>query len=165
MTTRPSLQFREATKNDIALILYFVRELAEYERSEDRVIATEETLRKSLFGPRPFAHAFIVYQDGDPVAFAIYFFSFSSFYGLPNLYLEDIFVRPAFRGTGLGREAFAYLSRIAIEKGCGRMEWSVLNWNEPAIGFYKELGAEPVRDWTVFHLGRDQMEEIAKSST
>lgn len=165
MTTRPSLQFREATKNDIALILYFVRELAEYERSEDRVIATEETLRKSLFGSRPFAHAFIVYQDGDPVAFAIYFFSFSSFYGLPNLYLEDIFVRPAFRGIGLGREVFAYLSRIAIEKGCGRMEWSVLNWNEPAIGFYKELGAEPVRDWTVFHLGRDQMEELAKSST
>jgi GNAT superfamily N-acetyltransferase len=164
MTTRPSLQFHEATENDIGLILDFIRELAEYERSEDRMIATEETLRKSLFGPRPFAHAFIVYQDGDPVAFAIYFFSFSSFYGLPNLYLEDIFVRPAFRGTGLGKRVFAHLSRIAIEKGCGRMEWSVLNWNEPAIGFYEQLGAEPVRDWAVFHLGRDQMEELAKSS-
>ena len=162
MTTRPPLRIQEATEQDVPLILDFIRELAQYEKALDRVSATEESLRATLFGPKPYAEALIVYQSEQPVAFAIYFFSYSSFTGLPNLYLEDIFVRPAFRGSGVGRELIAFLARRASERGCGRMEWSVLNWNESAIAFYQKLGAEPVNDWTVFHLAKDEMEKLAK---
>lgn len=162
MTTRPPLRIQEATEQDAPLILDFIRELAQYEKALNRVSATEESLRATLFGPRPYAEALIVYQSEQPVAFAIYFFSYSSFTGLPNLYLEDIFVRPAFRGWGVGRELIAFLARRASEVGCGRMEWSVLNWNESAIAFYQKLGAEPVNDWTVFHLPKDEMEKLAK---
>lgn len=160
MSERPPLRIEPATENDVPLILAFIRDLAEYERALDRVTATEETLRASLFGPEPRAESVIVYENDAPVAFAIYFLSFSSFSGLPNLYLEDIFVRPASRGSGVGRQLFAFLARRARERGCGRMEWSVLNWN-PAIAFYEKLGAEPVRDWTVFHLNKDELEKLA----
>ena len=157
-----TLEFRDATEKDVALILQFIRELAQYEREEYRVTVTEETLRMNLFGATPFAHAFIAYHNAEPVAFAIYFFSFSSFSGSPNLYLEDIFVRPAFRGLGIGKELFAYLAERANENGCGRMEWAVLNWNESAIRFYENLGAAPVRGWTVFHLAKEELEPLAK---
>jgi len=163
MSERAPLRIEAATENDVPVILAFIRDLAEYERALDRVTATEETLRASLFGSEPRAESVIVYENDAPVAFAIYFFSFSSFSGLPNLYLEDIFVRPATRGSGVGRQLFAFLARRARERGCGRMEWSVLNWN-PAIAFYEKLGAEPVRDWTVFHLNKDELEKLANES-
>jgi GNAT superfamily N-acetyltransferase len=161
MSTRPPLRVQEASEKDVPLILDFIRELADYERALERVTATEAVLRETLFGPNPYAKALIAYLDEQPAAFAIYFFSYSSFTGLPNLYLEDIFVRPAFRGSGVGKEMFGCLARRAAERGCGRMEWAVLNWNEPAIGFYKNLGATPVRDWTVFHLTKDELDKLA----
>lgn len=160
----PALRIEEATEKDIPLILAFIRELAEYERALERVTATEEILRANLFGPKPCAECVIAYEGDAPVAFAIYFFSYASFTGLPNLYLEDIFVRPASRGSGVGRQLFAFLARRAGERGCGRMEWSVLNWNAPAIAFYDKLGSQPVRDWTVFHLNKDEMEKLANES-
>jgi GNAT superfamily N-acetyltransferase len=162
MSTRPPLRIEEASEEDVPTILQFIRELAEYEKAQDRVAATEEILRATLFGPRPYAEALIVYAGKEPAAFAIYFFSYSSFSGLPNLYLEDIFVRPAYRGLGVGKELLAFLARRAGERSCGRMEWSVLNWNKSAIGFYEKLGAEPVGDWTVFHLAKDEMGKLAK---
>ena len=119
-------------------------------------------MRATLFGPRHYAEALIAYIGEEPAAFAIYFFSYSSFTGLPNLYLEDIFVRPTHRGSGVGKELFAFLARRGGEHGCGRMEWSVLNWNESAIGFYKRLGAAPVRNWTVFHLAKEEMQKLAQ---
>jgi GNAT superfamily N-acetyltransferase len=160
--TRPPLNIQEATEADVPVVLQFIRELAVYERSVDRVTATEEGLRATLFGPKPYAKAIIAYDGEQPVAFAIYFFSYSSFTGEPSLYVEDIFVRPADRGLGLGRQIFTFLARRASEHGCGRMEWSVLNWNEAAIAFYRKLGAAPVRQWTVFHLAKDELEKLAQ---
>jgi GNAT superfamily N-acetyltransferase len=156
------IRIEEATEKDVPLILHFIRELAEYEKGVDRVSATEDILRGTLFGATPYAKALIVYAGKEPAAFAIYFFSYSSFSGLPNLYLEDIFVRPAYRGLGVGKELLANLATRARERGCGRMEWSVLNWNESAMAFYGKLGAEPVNDWTVFHLAKKEMDELAK---
>ena len=161
MTKQALSRIVDATEEDVPLILQFIRELAEYERGADRVSATEDVLRSTLFGGQQNAHAVIAYRGQEAVAFAIYFFSYSSFSGLPNLYLEDIFVRPAHRGLGLGSELFAFLARRAGE--CGRMEWSVLNWNESAIAFYRRLGAEPVSDWTVFHLAKEDMERLARA--
>lgn len=160
--TRPPLNIQEATEQDVPVILQFIRELAVYERSVGRVTASEEVLRATLFGPKPFAKAIIGLDRDEPVAFAIYYFSYSSFSGQPNLYVEDIFVRPGDRGLGLGRAMFTFLARRASELGCGRMEWSVLNWNESAIAFYRKLGAAPVRQWTVFHLAKEELEELAK---
>jgi GNAT superfamily N-acetyltransferase len=159
---RLPLRIEEAREKDVPLILQFIRELAEYEKELARVTATEEILRTTLFGPEPYAKTAIVYVGEESAAFAIYFFSYSSFPGLPSLYLEDIFVRPAFRGLGVGKKLLAFLARRAEERGCGRMEWSVLNWNASAIGFYEKLGASPVRDWTVFHLAKQDMEELAR---
>ena len=164
MTARAPLRIEEAREKDVPLILQFIRQLAEYEKELARVTATEEILRTTLFGPKPYAEAVIVYVGDEPAAFAIYFFSYSSFTGLPNLYLEDIFVRPNFRGLGVGKELLAFLARRAGERGCGRMEWAVLNWNESAIGFYEKLGAEPVRDWTIFNLAKEEMERLARES-
>jgi GNAT superfamily N-acetyltransferase len=163
-TRKPPLRIEEAREKDVPLILQFIRELAEYEKELVRVTATEGILRATLFGPEPYAKTAFVYVGEEPAAFAIYFFSYSSFSGLPGLYLEDIFVRPAFRGHGVGKELFTFLARRAGERGCGRMEWSVLNWNASAIGFYEKLGAAPVRDWTVFHLAKEEMEELSKPS-
>lgn len=162
MTARAPLRIEEATEADVPMILNFIRELAEYERGRDRVTVTEDILRTTLFGDRPYAKAIIAYDGDDAVAFAIYFFSYASFSGQPSLYIEDIFVRPAKRKLGMGREIFTFLARRASEHGCGRMEWSVLNWNESAIAFYRRLGAAPVRQWTVFHLGKDELDELAK---
>ncbi|MEP6568883.1 MAG: GNAT family N-acetyltransferase [Acidobacteriota bacterium] len=161
MTRNIPLRIEQATEKDASLILSFIRELAEYEQALDRVTATEEILRTTMFGARPSAETLIAYIGDEPVAFAIYFLSYSSFTGSANLYLEDIFVRPPYRSSGLGKELLAFLARRARERGCGRMEWSVLNWNESAIGFYQRLGAEPVNDWTVFHLSKEAMEKLA----
>jgi GNAT superfamily N-acetyltransferase len=165
MTERARLQIKQATEEDVPLILAFIRELAQYERALDRVTATEDGLRLTLFGSRRYAEAVIAYQNNEPVAFAIYFFSYTSFSALPSLYLEDIFVRPAARRFGIGRELFAFLAQRAIERNCARIEWSVLNWNEPAIRFYEKLNAEPVLDWTVFHLPREKLGQLAPKTT
>jgi GNAT superfamily N-acetyltransferase len=152
----------EATEEDVPLILQFIREHAEYEKALDRLTATEELLRQTLFGPQPCAEALIARVGEEPAGFAMFYFSCSSYTALPNLYLEDIFVRPSFRGSGVGKKLLALLARRAIERGCGRMEWCVLSWNEPAIRFYEELGAKPVRDWTVFHMAKEEMSELAE---
>jgi GNAT superfamily N-acetyltransferase len=145
-------RIREAAEEDVSLILAFIRELAEYERLAHEVVATEETLRESLFGERRVAEVLLGYVDDEPAAFALFFHNFSTFLGKPGIYLEDLFVRPRFRGAGLGRAMLSRLARLARERGCGRLEWWVLDWNEPAIGFYKGLGAEPMDDWTVYRV-------------
>ncbi len=159
-----SFRVEIATEADIPLILTFIRELAQYERLLDSVQATEERLRMSLFGCKRLAEAIIAYHNDEPVAFAVYFFNFSTFEGLPGLYLEDIFVRRAFRRLGIGRQLFSHLSKKAQESGCSRIEFSVLNWNEEAMRFYKQLGAEPVQDWTVFRLSSDALKKLDNNS-
>jgi len=160
MAEGAQLRIKQATVEDVPLILTFIRELAQHERALDRVSATEEGLRLTLFGSRPYAEAVIAYQNNEPVAFALFYFSYTSFSALPGLYLEDIFVRPTARGSGVGRALFAFLAQKAIEGNCARMEWSVLNWNQMAIRFYEKLDAEPVRDWTVFHLSREKLGQL-----
>jgi len=156
------LRIEKATAHDVPLILRFIRELAEYEKLLDAVSATEESLRETLFGPKPSAEVLLACDDEEPVGFAIYFFHYSSFVSRSGLYLEDLFVRPEARSKGFGRELLQHLARIAVERGCGRMEWAVLNWNEPAIGFYKRLGADAMDDWTVFRLSGKALEDLAE---
>ena len=155
------LSLRPATIADVALILSFIRDLAEYERLAHEVVATEELLRETLFGERPGAEVVIAELDGVPVGFALFFHNFSTFLGRPGLYLEDLFVRPAARGHGVGRALLARLAAIAVERGCGRFEWAVLDWNEPAIGFYRNLGAVPLDDWTVQRVTGEALHRLA----
>ena len=149
------LQIRSATAGDVPLILDFIRGLAEYERMLDQVQATEERLRASLFpagGRAPGAHCVIGSVNGTPAGFALYFFNYSTFLARPGLYLEDLFVKPEFRGAGLGKALLLHLAALAHERGCGRMEWAVLDWNEPAIGFYESLGAKRLHEWQLCRL-------------
>lgn len=163
MTTEaPGLTLRFGGESDVALILQFIRELAEYERLAHDVVATEETLRASLFGEPRRAEVVLAERGGEPAGFALFFHNFSTFVGRPGLYLEDLFVRPAFRGHGIGRELLACLARVAVERDCGRFEWAVLDWNEPAIGFYKALGARPMNDWKVFRIDGDALLKLAR---
>ena len=161
MTVPKDVRIEQATENDVPLLLKLIRGLAQYEKLLGSVSATEERLRASLFGSSPDAEAILAYENGKPVGYAIYFFTYSSFVALPGLYLEDLFVLPGSRGSGVGRHLLAFLAAIAIERGCCRMEWAVLNWNEPAIGFYKNLGAEPMNDWTVYRLSGEKLEDLA----
>lgn len=161
MTRADELKIKHATVEDVPLLLTFIRELANYEKLPDSVSATEERLRASLFGPNPTAYAILAYHNKKAVGYAIYFFTYSSFIALPGLYLEDLFVLPESRGEGVGRELLASLARLAIERGCARMEWAVLNWNEAAIGFYTRLGAEPMNEWTVYRLSGDKLNQLA----
>jgi GNAT superfamily N-acetyltransferase len=149
-----SLEIRSATERDVPLILDFIRGLAEYERMLDQVEATEASLRASLFptGHAPVAHCVIGEVNGTPAGFALYFFNYSTFLGRAGLYLEDLFVRPEFRGVGLGKALLLHLAALAHERGCGRMEWAVLDWNQPAIGFYEALGAKRLLDWQICRL-------------
>jgi GNAT superfamily N-acetyltransferase len=150
-----ALEIRPATDPDVPLILDFIRGLAEYERMLDQVEATEVRLRASLFpvnGGAPDAHCVIGLVDGAPAGFALYFFNYSTFLTRPGLYLEDLFVKPEFRGAGLGKALLLHLAGLANERGCGRMEWAVLDWNEPAIGFYESLGARRLREWQLCRL-------------
>ena len=156
-----SLAIAQATPDDAALILAFIRELAAYEKLADAVAATEEGLAHTLFGPNPAAEVRIARWSGEPAGFALFFPNYSTFLGRPGLYLEDLFVRPAFRGRGIGRALLAELARIATARGYGRLEWWVLDWNEPAIGFYRKLGAVPMSDWTVFRLTGDALKRLA----
>ena len=154
-------EIREATPADIPIILQLIRELAEYERAPNDAVATEEGLREVLFGAEPSARVLIAREGDEPVGFAVYFFNFSTWLGRPGLYLEDLFVRPEKRGKGYGRALLVELANIAAGRGCGRMEWAVLDWNQPAIDFYKKLGAAPMEEWTVFRLTRDGIARLA----
>lgn len=155
------LRIEKATEKDVAVILWFIRQLAEYERLSHAVVATEEILRETLFGHRRTAEVVIGYYEDAPVAFAVFFHNFSTFLGRPGIYLEDLFVIPEMRGRGFGRAMLVYLARLTRERRCGRLEWSVLDWNEPAIKFYKNLGAVPMDDWTVFRLTGEALERLA----
>ncbi|MBA3423074.1 MAG: GNAT family N-acetyltransferase [Rubrobacteraceae bacterium] len=157
----PEVEVRGATPDDMPLILALIRELAEYEKLSHEVSATEELLRDSLFGERPAAEVLIGESDGRPAAFALFFHNFSTFLGRPGIYLEDLYVRPEFRGLGLGKAMLARLARLAKERGCGRLEWWVLDWNEPAIKFYESLGAVAMNDWTVYRVTGEALEELA----
>jgi len=155
---------RPAHPNDVPLILQLIRELAEYEKLLDRVVADEAQLSSALFGPGPIrAEVIIAEIDDRPAGFALYFHNFSTFVGRAGVYLEDLFVRPQFRGDGVGKALLAALARIAVERGCGRLEWAVLDWNEPAIGFYSKLGAVPQDDWTVFRVDGSALTRLAAS--
>jgi len=161
MTIPKDLRIEQATETDAPLLLKLIRGLAQYEKLLGSVSATEERVRASLFGSSPFAEAILAYENDNPVGYAIYFFRYSSFVALPGLYLEDLFVLPESRGSGVGRHLLAFLAARAIERGCCRMEWAVLNWNEPAIRFYKNLGAEPMNDWMVYRLSGVKLEDLA----
>ena len=158
----PDLRIQPVSENDVALLLTFIRELAEYERLADKVVTTELVLRDSLFGARPAAEALIAYLRDEPVAFAIWFYNFSSFLGRPGLYVEDIYVRPHARGRGVGKALLLHLARLAKLRCCARMEWSVLDWNELAISFYKGLGARPMDEWTTFRLDAHALARLAE---
>lgn len=148
-TRLPQFTVRSAVEADVPVILSFIRELAEYEKLLPEVTATEESLRDSLFGGRKAAEALIGEWEGRPAAIAIFFHNFSTFLGRRGLYLEDLYVKPELRGKGIGKVLLSYLARLAAERGCGRFEWSVLDWNEPAIRFYRSIGAKPMTDWTI----------------
>lgn len=158
-----ALHLRPATPNDVPLILELIRELAAYEREPDAVVATESLLHQHLFGPNPLIECVIGEVDNKPQGFALFFHNFSTWRGRPGLYLEDLFVRPAARGAGLGRALLVHLARLAVERNCSRMEWSVLDWNEPAIGFYRKLGAHPMNEWTTWRLTGADLERLAQT--
>ena len=160
-STAPVLSIRPATAGDVPLIRQLIAELADYERLAHAAVATDDDLRAQLFGERPAAEVLIGELDGEPAGFALFFHNFSTFLGKRGLYLEDLFVRPAFRGTGLGKHLMAALARIAVQRDCGRFEWSVLDWNVPAIGFYRALGATAVDEWTVHRLEGDALRALA----
>ena len=157
----PLFRLRTATESDAPLVLELIKALAEYEQLAHQVVATLDGLRAALFGPQPAAEVIIGYADEEPAGFALYFQTFSTFLGRPGLYLEDLFVKPEWRKQGLGRLLLARLARIAVERGYGRMEWSVLNWNEVALGVYRGVGAKPMSDWTVYRLDGAALRELA----
>ncbi len=159
-TSLPGFIIRFANENDSALILRFIRGLAEYEKLADEVTATEEVLRDSLFVRRQ-AEVIIGELKGEPVAFALFFHNFSTFLGKANLYLEDLFVDDSCRGMGLGKVMFSCLARIAVERGCERLDWWCLDWNEPSIAFYRSMGARPMSDWTVYRVDGKGLQELA----
>jgi GNAT superfamily N-acetyltransferase len=155
---------RPATVADIPIILELIRALATYERAPNEVTATEDGLNKVLFGEKPVAEVLLAFENETAVGFAVFFHNFSTWLGRPGLYLEDLFVRPEDRGKGYGRALLIHLAKIARDRGCGRMEWAVLDWNEPAIQFYRKLGAKSMDDWTVFRLTRDGIAKLADAA-
>ena len=154
---------RSATEQDIPVILDLIRQLAEYERLSDKVIATEQRIRDTLFGERPAAEVLLASLDGEIAGFAVFFTNYSTFLAKPGLYLEDLFVKPHARGKGIGKALLARLAKIAVERDSGRVEWSVLNWNEPSIRFYVALGAVPLNDWTTYRLTGESLAKLARS--
>jgi GNAT superfamily N-acetyltransferase len=159
-----NLAIRPARAADVPIILELIRALATYERAPNEVSATEDGLNKVLFGEKPAAEVLLAFENETAVGFAVFFHNFSTWLGRPGLYLEDLFVRPEDRGKGYGRALLIHLAKIARERGCGRMEWAVLDWNEPAIQFYRKLGAKPMDDWTVFRLTRDGIAKLADAA-
>ena len=159
------LKIKMAQISDVPLILQFIRELAEYEKLLHEVVATEEILRETLFGEKPVAEVVIGYAEGLPAGFALFFHNFSTFLGRPGIYLEDLYVKPEFRGRGFGQQLLSYLAKLAKERNCGRLEWWVLDWNEPSIKFYKNLGAVPMDEWTVFRVTGNALDELANKNS
>ncbi len=157
----PELEIRTATEADVPLILSLIKELAEYERLSHEVSATEDVLRESLFGERQGAEALIGYYERAPAGFALFFHNFSTFLGRLGIYLEDLYVKPEFRGKGVGRAMLVYLAKLAKERNCGRLEWSVLDWNEPAIRLYRSIGAAPMDEWTVYRLTGEALDLLS----
>ena len=160
-----SFRIDPATPADVPLILDLIRELAEYERLADEVVATEADIHAALFAERPAAETVIGRLDGETVGFALFFSNFSTFLGRPGIYLEDLYVRPAFRGRGFGRRLLAHLARLARRRGGGRVEWSVLDWNAPAIAAYRRAGAAPLDDWTTYRLSGEALARLAGEET
>ena len=154
-------EIRPATEADVSIILSFITKLAVYEKLAHEVVATEESIRKTLFGGPKTAEVAIGYLTGKPVGFVLFFHNYSTFLGKPGLYIEDLFVDEDFRRRGFGRALLLYVARLAQERNCGRLEWSVLDWNEPAINFYKKLGAMPMSEWTVFRVTGANLEHLA----
>ncbi|MEA5148681.1 GNAT family N-acetyltransferase [Xanthomonas arboricola] len=159
--SEPALQIRAATPDDVALLHELITALAVYEREPDAVKASPADLRVSLFGDGATAHALICEQDGQALGFAVYFFNYSTWLGRNGLYLEDLFVRPQARGQGAGLALLRHLARLAVQRGCGRFEWSVLDWNHPAIAFYQAAGAQPMDGWTVYRLDGERLAAFA----
>lgn len=157
------LTIKQAAVEDSGLILRFVEELADYEKAAHEVLATESDIRESLFGDNSTTHAVICSVDDKPIGFAVYFFNYSTWLGKNGLYLEDLYVSPEYRGVGAGKALLKHLANIAISKQCGRFEWNVLDWNEPAINFYQSIGAKPQNEWIGYRLAGQALEEFANS--
>ena len=155
---------RAATAADTPQILAFIRGLAEYEKLTHACVATEEELRASLFGPRPYAEVILAEWEGAPAGFALFFHNYSTFRARPGIYLEDLYVLPEKRGHGIGKALLTELARLAVERGCARLEWSVLDWNEPAIGFYKKLGARLMDEWTVMRVDGTALQQLGAAA-
>jgi len=155
------MRIETARPGDEAVLLRLIRGLAEYEKLAHQVVATEALLAENLFGPHPAAEALLAWEDDQPVGFALYFTSFSTFLGCPGLYLEDLFVLPTHRGRGHGGQLFRRVAQIAVERQCGRMEWAVLDWNEPALAFYRRMGAQPMDEWTTQRLTGEALRQVA----
>ena len=155
------LCFRYATEKDTALILQFIKELAEYEKMLDEVVATEEILKEWIFEKEK-AEVIFVLENGIEAGFALFFHNFSTFLGRSGVYLEDLYVKPEYRGRGYGKALLKKLAQIAVERGCGRLEWWCLDWNKPSIDFYLSLGAEPMKDWTVYRIAGDTLQKLAE---
>lgn len=163
MENTNDFSLRLATVQDTALILEFIKELADYEKMSDQVVATEELLHDTLFEQKK-AEVLIGEYQGNPVAFALFFHNFSTFLGRPGIYLEDLYVKKEYRGMGFGKKILKALAELAKERGCGRLEWSCLNWNTSSIGFYKKLGSIPMDEWTVFRLQGEALDRMAEGS-
>jgi GNAT superfamily N-acetyltransferase len=157
-----SLQIEPAVPADIPDIVGLIRELAEFERLIDQFIATADRMHESLFGAKRYAEVLMARLDGKAVGFALFFHNFSTFRAQPGIYLEDLYVRPAFRGEGIGEALLKRIAKLAVERGCGRFEWSVLDWNQRAVDFYKALGAEPLNEWTMFRVSGDNLNRLAQ---
>lgn len=158
-----NLNIRFATKNDVSTILTFIKALAEYEKLLHEVEATEEILLETLFSDKPYAEVLIAELDDMPVGLALFFHNFSTFLGRPGIYLEDLYVSPTARGKGVGKKLLSHLARLAIERQCGRLEWIVLDWNEPAINFYKKLNATSMDEWTINRVTGDALKDLANA--
>jgi GNAT superfamily N-acetyltransferase len=158
----PTVRIAPANESDVPVILSFVRKLAEYEKLSHLVVATEGSIREHVFGTNPVAEVLLAYWGGEPVGFALYFRNFSTFLGQPGIYLEDLFVEPAHRGRGIGKALLVRLAKIAVERGYGRLDWAVLDWNAPSIEFYRSLGAVPLDAWTGYRLTGEALDRLAE---
>jgi len=157
-----TVRIRPAEPADVPVVAELIWQLARFEKLEKEVVLTEELLRAGLFGSRPYAEAVLADENGEPIGFALFFHTFSTFLARPGLYLEDLFVLPEHRGRGVGRALLGHLARLAVERGCGRLEWAVLNWNKEAIRFYERLGAHPNSEWTVYRLAGEALHSLAR---
>jgi GNAT superfamily N-acetyltransferase len=161
VTAQTKFRIEPATERDVPIILSLIKGLAEYERLSNEIVATEKSLRESLFGSRRVAEVILGYAEAEPAGFAVFFHNYSTFLGRPGIYLEDLFVKPEWRRRGLGTQLLRYIAQQAVARNCGRLEWSVLDWNKPAIGFYKKLGARAMDEWTVYRVTGDELRKLA----